>query len=385
MVCLPLIPLVRDTVFLVFVTPPPIASLFFSPYATMSTPITRRTQSIAASLAEEIVCPSRLPAMHVSTRMMEIDITTLSIPLRPSSLHSITTSPTQMSTLHSSFAQAYHPNCLVDYEKLQHKMGHYQMHSHPLPDTHHTTTVHSSWSPSRFHFPQPYDWHHPDPTVPHSTHNHSHFHFPALSTQSIASLAQPPIPLPSFPLHASPPWSPNTDIRETKHAYHIEIELPGVLDKQATTIQWLEGGVLLVRGEAGKREEGEKEDDWCSLSPTHHADELTDGYPLERILTTKEQEATREGLDHHSTAPHTSLSPATTSLHTSPTSTNPPTSMFLLHERHSGLWQRTFTLPLDVDLKGMKASLKAGLLEIICMKRCVDLGGEGRGGRVSVE
>jgi HSP20 family molecular chaperone IbpA len=42
---------------------------------------------------------------------------------------------------------------------------------------------------------------------------------------------------------------------------------------------------------------------------------------------------------------------------------------FLLSERMVGLWQRTFTLPLDVDMKNLKASLNSGLLSIYLPKR----------------
>lgn len=196
--------------------------------------------------------------------------------------------------------------------------------------------------------------------------------------------------MPTFRLHETPPWIPNADIRETKHAYHIEIELPGVTDKKATTIHWLERGTLLVRGEIrrpelhrerdrnadvatgegvdgqAKAEEGrgpeaettEKLDgDWCSLTSTHAQDALTRENTLVRSLTTTEQEAAREKSTDASTS-----TPA------------PDTPTFLLRERKVGLWQRTFTLPLDVDAMGMKASLNGGLLEILLMKRCVDMG-----------
>jgi HSP20 family molecular chaperone IbpA len=41
----------------------------------------------------------------------------------------------------------------------------------------------------------------------------------------------------------------------------------------------------------------------------------------------------------------------------------------LLSERKIGPWQRTFTLPLDVDLKALRAKLRGGLLSIDLPKR----------------
>jgi hypothetical protein len=59
-------------------------------------------------------------------------------------------------------------------------------------------------------------------------------------------------------------WTPNTDIRETKLAYHIEIEVPGVGDRQSLLIQWMSPRTLLVEGDIkrplvgrGKNAEGE--------------------------------------------------------------------------------------------------------------------------------
>jgi HSP20 family molecular chaperone IbpA len=39
---------------------------------------------------------------------------------------------------------------------------------------------------------------------------------------------------------------------------------------------------------------------------------------------------------------------------------------FLCNERNVGPWRRTFTLPVDVDMKALKAGLEGGLL-------CIDL------------
>ena len=46
----------------------------------------------------------------------------------------------------------------------------------------------------------------------------------------------------------------------------------------------------------------------------------------------------------------------------------------LCDERKVGPWQRSFTLPVDVDMKGLRARLEAGLLRIDLPKR--DMTGE---------
>lgn len=50
--------------------------------------------------------------------------------------------------------------------------------------------------------------------------------------------------------------------------------------------------------------------------------------------------------------------------------------IFILNERKIGPFQRTFTLPLDADMKALKAKLEDGLLRIDLPKR--DMSGEPR-------
>jgi HSP20 family molecular chaperone IbpA len=122
-------------------------------------------------------------------------------------------------------------------------MDRYEQHGHPRPTTP-PSTIHyktSSWAPKL-------SW-------PHFSHSTSHhFHFPATSAQTFASrienIRSPPQPL--VPVHSYEPWVPDTDIRETRAAYHIEIEVPNVTDKHDTSIQCLSDGTLLVQGNAGR-------------------------------------------------------------------------------------------------------------------------------------
>ena len=54
---------------------------------------------------------------------------------------------------------------------------------------------------------------------------------------------------PPVPISASAPWVPDADIRATKLAYHIEIEVPSVTDKKSTVIQLLLPRTLLIQGD----------------------------------------------------------------------------------------------------------------------------------------
>jgi len=140
-----------------------------------------------------------------------------------------------------TWGQTYHPNCLADYESLQ-KMDHYQIHRHPRPAEPqtggpHTTSGSSSspkagragtWGGRNF-----------------GSHPH-HFLFPTVSLHDLKSKIE------QVSHHAQPPAVPivpNADIRETRQAYHIEIEVPCVTDKNACIVHWLSPRILLVRGD----------------------------------------------------------------------------------------------------------------------------------------
>jgi len=147
-------------------------------------------------------------------------------------------------------------------------------------------------------------------------------------------------------------WSPNTDIRQTKHAYHIEIEVPGTTDKETLLIQWLSPCTLIVRGHIerpfighGKAAEGAYQ--------FQQSEESADGYPIGNATgsTNVEEKTTNESGKLKTMAKDPGDEPADIPL-------------FLLEERKTGPWQRTFTLPHDVDMKALKARLEGGLLRI---------------------
>lgn len=260
-------------------------------------------------------------------------------------------------------------------------MGHYQTHAHPRPPGHQTCSVQStsSWSPKA---EWAKDWHH----INFGGHPH-HFHFPAVSVHHLKSkiehvghLAQSPTPV--------VPIIPNTDIRETRQAYHIEIEVPCVTDKNACVIKWPSPRILLVRGDIPRPDIGnaangvaQGEEDGaanaekpeevssarlqakCSSPPTSESAGLNKSIsPWEKLdmewyelMQTQDQSHfAANGYDLKRVVSHEADADVPT---------------FLLSERKVGLWQRTFTLPLDVDMEDLKARLNGGLLSIDLPKK----------------
>jgi HSP20 family molecular chaperone IbpA len=151
-------------------------------------------------------------------------------------------------------------------------------------------------------------------------------------------------------------WGPNTDIRQTKLAYHIEMEVPGTTDKEKLSIQWLKPSTLIVSGEIerpfvghGKELEHQgslKEDD-------HNANHVSNAFTYQSSTGSKHLEGgtKKDGGELRRKI-------------TDPGDECDDTPIFLLGERKTGPWQRTFTLPHNVEMKMLKARLEGGLLRI---------------------
>ncbi|KIW13415.1 hypothetical protein PV08_08603 [Exophiala spinifera] len=212
---------------------------------------------------------------------------------------------------------------------------------------------------------------HSEPVQPHE--HPTHFQFPRVSLHEMTLRTH--YRGPHKPEQVSAPktagiFAPATDIRETMRSYHIEIETPGVTNKDSIMVQWLTPHTLLVQGESkrpaniglldgeegGKIWEGASGEGWAVESG--HVKKQEDGGP---IVRTPSRETVEAEL----------LSDATPTV--------------LLSERKVGPWRRTFTLPEDVEMKELKARLDGGLLRIDLPKRSVEEEIETRGGGIKIE
>lgn len=180
--------------------------------------------------------------------------------------------------------------------------------------------------------------------IPRSNQHHHHYHYPGGVYHSLSNIA------PSF-LHQKTStgelvsWTPDCDVRETKTAYYIEIEVPGISDKKAIQINWLSGRVLQIAGATVRPHlKGEKE-------PTGKSDAVSNGIATEtKVKTAIAQEHTQcekyanQGFGSNST-------------------TN-----IVRGERKIGSWRRLLTLPVGCDVTSLMAKLDAGLLQISISK-----------------
>jgi HSP20 family molecular chaperone IbpA len=166
-------------------------------------------------------------------------------------------------------------------------------------------------------------------------------------------------------VHAHLPWHqtshgsqpevcPETNIHETAQAYHIAMALAGVSDEDAVLVQWRAPRTLIVTGGMTKAE-----------AEVARQEENFDGL-LRKVSVSgnlsKEDKAHLEKKTNGG-----AVEGNTDQLNSEAAEDVEP--LCILKERRSGPFQRTFTMPADIDVKGCKTKLEHGLLTIDVPKR----------------
>jgi len=130
------------------------------------------------------------------------------------------------------------------------------------------------------------------PVQPHA--HPSHFEFPRQSLHAVtlhSHFKGPHAPGSVRAPKSATSWTPATDIRETMAGYHIEVEVPGVVNKDDILIQWLSPHTLLVQGTAdrpkniGLTDQGEGKRVWEGKDGEGWAIESGHGKVRIRLLT----------------------------------------------------------------------------------------------------
>jgi len=183
---------------------------------------------------------------------------------------------------------------------------------------------------------------------PVSHHAHHHFTYPSAMYHTFGGLTHKNTAIGEF-AH----WTPNSDVRETEIAYHIEMEVAGVSDKKTIKVACLAPRTLLVEGVAERADllrgrEGDGESVWKGEGVANGAD---------KKLEAKKVEV--NGKDDIDGGPCTKCADTE----------NEMTTKVIHGERKIGSWHRTFTLPVGCDLTTTKAKLDAGLLHISVFKK----------------
>ncbi|KAL3442475.1 HSP20-like chaperone [Aspergillus insuetus] len=134
-------------------------------------------------------------------------------------------------------------------------------------------------------------------------------------------------------------FAPRFDVRETKDAYHLDGELPGIAQKDID-IEFTDPQTLVVKGRVQRE---------YSSSPTPSPEEQQPQIESQGGES-KSSEVVKSGDKQVSTTKTT------------------PKPRYWVSERSVGEFQRTFSFPERVSQDDVKASLKDGILSLVVPK-----------------
>jgi HSP20 family molecular chaperone IbpA len=151
-------------------------------------------------------------------------------------------------------------------------------------------------------------------------------------------------------------FDPKFDVKETKQAYELHGELPGIEQKDIT-LEWRDSNTISIKGRTEHtREEGTRPTGL--VDDQNEQQKLTQGEGNDYQKATVEDESTTSSVDPDAT-------PAETAVAETPKSDG---SKYWVSERSVGEFARTFSFSQQVDQENVKASLKNGILSIIVPK-----------------
>lgn len=155
-------------------------------------------------------------------------------------------------------------------------------------------------------------------------------------------------------------FAPRFDVKETKEAYELHGELPGI-DQSNVNIEWSDESTLNISGHTQKR------------ADTTNAPEVTEVEEATPAATEEQSHAYQkptvedeEGETSTSKAAAEPTSAVTKTENTVAKADDQP--RYWITERSFGSFNRTFQFPSRVDHEAVKATMKNGILEVLVPK-----------------
>jgi len=149
-------------------------------------------------------------------------------------------------------------------------------------------------------------------------------------------------------------FAPRFDVKETKEAYELYGELPGI-EQSNVNIEWSDERTLTISGHTEKNYESGKAADVAEPAEPAEPDNSSGNYQKPTVEEAGEATAT-------------STETAVTTTSDKPVAKKEPKSRYWITERSVGSFNRTFQFPTRVDHDGVKANLKDGILNIVIPK-----------------
>ncbi|EGX45906.1 hypothetical protein AOL_s00112g95 [Orbilia oligospora ATCC 24927] len=153
-------------------------------------------------------------------------------------------------------------------------------------------------------------------------------------------------------------FTPSFDVKETKDSYVLDGELPGVTDKSALDLTFVDENTLVVKGRVERNTE--------TGNPSSSSSGTTEAATENKEQgTTKSYHAPSVEEEGESSAAVTKTSETSTEIEKKQDTGD----KYWVRERYVGEFQRAFNFPQSVDHEAVKASLKDGILSIVVPKK----------------
>jgi len=169
-------------------------------------------------------------------------------------------------------------------------------------------------------------------------------------------------------------FQPRFDVRETKDAYELQGDLPGIASDNVN-VEWQDNQTLTISGHSSRSSETTPAEETPAAATTETPPEEAES------SSTKFQATVEDSQDEPGTpATATSEAEGWTEVTKQPaqettkeatkeaTPTTSPSPKYWVSERSYGSFSRTWTFPSRVDTENVTASLKDGILSIVVPK-----------------
>lgn len=169
-------------------------------------------------------------------------------------------------------------------------------------------------------------------------------------------------------------WNPRFDVKETKEAYSLEGELPGV-DQKDINIEFTDEHTLTIKGrhsrttERGSRPTTPAAEDQQAIGAAHEDGTATPSSTKSSHHATVEDDAEEPANASAATEqPEAGAAPQQEVAAPKQQQPKKPAEQFWYRERSVGEFTRSFAFPSRVDQEAVRASLKNGVLSIVVPK-----------------
>lgn len=162
-------------------------------------------------------------------------------------------------------------------------------------------------------------------------------------------------------------FNPRFDLKETKEAYSLEGELPGI-DQGNLNIEFTDEHTLTIKGrserhsESGSRPQAVEAEKKSAIEETPASE--TSSVKSHQATVEDEEPANSSAAAAEEAAP----TPAPAGQQPAKTEEQRPEQQYWISERHVGEFTRSFSFPQRVNQEAVKASLKNGILSIVVPK-----------------